>query len=108
MANPQGPGTGGRPSKQQQGTLRPEQPGSDEDQARQATAQRRRTAKTDRDDDADRKAADRVEIGDPVPESDRTITADRGDSTRARGETGEDEDLPDDDGNVEGTRDGRH
>ena len=41
-----------------------------------------------------------VEIGDPVPEDNRTI--------RARGETGEDEDLPEDDGNIEGTSSERH
>jgi hypothetical protein len=43
---------------------------------------------------------DRVEIGDPVPEDDRTI--------RARGETGEDEDLPPDDGDIEGSSSERH
>lgn len=36
---------------------------------------------------------DNVEIGDPVPEGDRTI--------RAGEETGEDEDLPTDDGDIE-------
>ena len=41
----------------------------------------------------------KVEIGDPVPEDDRTI--------RATGETGEDEDLPADDGQ-EGSRSERH
>lgn len=40
---------------------------------------------------------DRVEIGDPVPEADRTTRA------RGQGETGEDEDLPDDDGSMETT-----
>ena len=44
--------------------------------------------------------SDGVEIGDPVPEDDRTI--------RAGGETGEDEDLPTDDGNVEGSSSERH
>ena len=39
-----------------------------------------------------------VEIGDPVPEDDRTVRV-RG---RAGGETGEDEDLPDDTGDIEG------
>ena len=46
---------------------------------------------------------DSVEIGDPVPEDDRTVRADN----RGEGETGEDEDLPDTDG-VEGTRSDRH
>jgi hypothetical protein len=45
----------------------------------------------DIDDGPDR---DNVEIGDPVPEDDRTI--------RTGGETGEDEDLPDDQGDIEG------
>jgi hypothetical protein len=48
------------------------------------------------DQDQDRDAnPDRVEIGDPVPEDNRTIKA------RRTGETGEDEDLPDDDGSIE-------
>lgn len=42
---------------------------------------------------------DDVEIGDPVPEDDRTIKAD---------ETGEDEDLPEDDGDIEGSSSERH
>ena len=41
-----------------------------------------------------------VEIGDPVPEDNRTI--------RARGETGEDEDLPEDTGDIEGSSSERH
>ena len=41
-----------------------------------------------------------VEIGDPVPEDNRTI--------RVRGETGEDEDLPDDDGDIERSTSSRH
>ena len=44
--------------------------------------------------------SDDVEIGDPVPEDDRTIKADE--------ETGEDEDLPTDDGNVEGSGSEKH
>jgi hypothetical protein len=43
---------------------------------------------------------DDVEIGDPIPEDDRTI--------RAGGETGEDEDLPQDDGDIEGSSGERH
>jgi hypothetical protein len=50
--------------------------------------------------DEDVEKPDDVEIGDPVPEDDRTI--------RARGETGEDEDLPADDGDIEGSSSGRH
>jgi hypothetical protein len=42
--------------------------------------------------------ADGVEIGDPVPEGDRTIRASRPGTS----ETGEDEDLPPDDGDIEG------
>lgn len=63
--------------------------------------------------DANQESADKVEIGDPVPEQDRTTRATersartRDGQTRAQGETGEDEDLPADDG-VEGTRGGRH
>jgi hypothetical protein len=53
---------------------------------------------------------DHVEIGDPVPEKDRTTRA--SDPTRAtrggQGETGEDEDLPDDDGSIEGSRSDQH
>ena len=44
-----------------------------------------------------------VEIGDPVPENDRTIKASR----TSPGETGEDEDLPDDEDGIEG-RGGPH
>ncbi len=46
---------------------------------------------------------DGVEIGDPVPEGDRTVRADN----RGQGETGEDEDLPDT-GGIEGTSRDRH
>lgn len=52
----------------------------------------------------DRDDGDGVEIGDPVPERERTIRATRG----GQGETGEDEDLPDDDGGIEGTSTERH
>ena len=55
----------------------------------------------------DRGHPDQVEIGDPVPEADRTIRTTRGSDetgededlpgTARGGETGEDEDLPDDD-----------
>ena len=45
--------------------------------------------------DEDVEKPDNVEIGDPVPEDDRTIRS------REQGETGEDEDLPPDDGNIE-------
>jgi hypothetical protein len=50
--------------------------------------------------DEDVEKPDQVEIGDPVPEDDRTV--------RARGETGEDEDLPTDDGDIEGSSSERH
>lgn len=50
--------------------------------------------------DGDVEKPDDVEIGDPVPEDDRTV--------RAGGETGEDEDLPADDGNIEGSSSERH
>lgn len=46
--------------------------------------------------DEDVEKPDNVEIGDPIPEDDRTIKA------RGEGETGEDEDLPADDGDIEG------
>jgi hypothetical protein len=63
---------------------------------------------------ANQENADKVEIGDPVPEEDRTTRAaergdrTRGSQTRGQGETGEDEDLPDDGGGIEGTRGDRH
>jgi len=47
--------------------------------------------------DKDQLGEDQVEIGDPVPEQDRTIKASR----ISPGEAGEDEDLPDGDGNLE-------
>jgi len=78
-----------------------------------AAADRDRTEEDQRDlvrPEEDR-SDDRIEIGDPVPERDRTIRAGRGGvetgededlpgATR-RGETGEDEDLPDDDAGIE-------
>jgi hypothetical protein len=48
-------------------------------------------------DDAQSESPDSVEIGDPVPENERTI------KSRGQGETGEDEDLPSDDGSIETT-----
>lgn len=60
------------------------------------------TGRDDRDTD-DTVRNDHVEIGDPVPERDRTVRADN----RGQGETGEDEDLPDDDG-IEGSGSERH
>jgi hypothetical protein len=50
--------------------------------------------------DEEIESGDGVEIGDPVPEDNRTI--------RARGETGEDEDLPEDTGDIEGSSSERH
>jgi hypothetical protein len=54
-------------------------------------------------DEDERDESERVEIGDPIPEDQRTVRASGG-----QDETGEDEDLPQDDGNVEGSRDERH
>jgi hypothetical protein len=55
-------------------------------------------------DEEDRTEGDHVEIGDPVPESQRAPRARGG----GQGETGEDEDLPDDDGSIEGSSSERH
>lgn len=51
--------------------------------------QRDMTANDPQSTDEERGHPDRVEIGDPIPEDNRTIR-----STRGSGETGEDEDLP--------------
>jgi hypothetical protein len=75
----------------------PAAPGEDkskEDQ-RDLSSQRQTQGK-----DKDVESPDGVEIGDPVPEDNRTI--------RARGETGEDEDLPEDNGDIEGSSSERH
>ncbi len=58
---------------------------------------------TSDEEDERNESPDNVEIGDPVPENQRTVRA-----TRGAGETGEDEDLPSDDGGIEGTRSERH
>ena len=78
---------------------RPPPPGDDksEQDVRDLASQRQRQNQPI---DEDVEKPDNVEIGDPVPEDDRTI--------RARGETGEDEDLPADDGNIEGSSSERH
>ncbi|MFL6550799.1 MAG: hypothetical protein ACJ8OJ_19055 [Povalibacter sp.] len=52
----------------------------------------------------DRDEGDRVEVGDPVPEGDRTIRATRD----APLETGDDEDLPDDQSGTQGSSSERH
>ena len=70
----------------------PPAPGEDksEQDLRDMSSQRQRQNQPT---DQDVEKPDNVEIGDPVPEDDRTV--------RAGGETGEDEDLPTDDGNIE-------
>jgi hypothetical protein len=68
---------------------------TEEDKLRKQTPGKQQRAENDGD-------TDRVEIGDPVPEEDRPIKASR----VSPGETGEDEDLPDENG-VEGSK-GRH
>jgi hypothetical protein len=72
----------------------PPPPASGEDKseqdARDMSSQRQ---KQNQNIDEDIEKPDQVEIGDPVPEDDRTV--------RAGGETGEDEDLPPDNGNIE-------
>ncbi|HEY6644274.1 hypothetical protein [Povalibacter sp.] len=55
-----------------------------------------------------RQDADQVEIGDPVPEKDRTTRASDPTVRGGQGETGEDEDLPDDDGGIEGSSGEQH
>ena len=65
-----------------------------------ATREDQRDMQTTDSGDEDVENSDDVEIGDPVPEDNRTI--------RARGETGEDEDLPDDGGDIERSTTSRH
>lgn len=71
-------------------------------QTQRRTDQDQRTDKQERDPNETIRN-DGVEIGDPVPEGDRTVRADN----RGQGETGEDEDLPDA-GGIEGTRRDHH
>ncbi len=106
--NPQPPTY--RPSKREPGKFVPNQ---DETQRQGQGTQ----PDPDRRDDASKGAernADKVEIGEPVPEKDRTPRASEradvrdGQVRRGQGETGEDEDLPDDDSGVEGSRSERH
>ena len=93
MANPQNPPTYS-PSKTKPDTFVP-----NPDEGREQDPQS----------DPTRRGADRVEIGDPVPEKDRQPRASEPQRTGGgQGETGEDEDLPDDDGNVEGSRSEPH
>lgn len=91
MANPQNPNPPTySPSGQKPGTFVP----NPEEKQDQTQAQ----------------GPDHVEIGEPVPEKDRTPRA-SGPSQTVRGgqgETGEDEDLPDDAGGVEGSRSDQH
>jgi hypothetical protein len=70
---------------------------SEQDQREMSQSQsqsQRSNRNQDRDQERDTNP-DSVEIGDPVPEDDRTIKA------RDTGETGEDEDLPNDDARME-------
>jgi hypothetical protein len=66
---------------------------SEQDQREMGQSQSQ-TQRSDRDQDRDANP-NSVEIGDPVPEDDRTTKA------RDTGATGEDEDLPDDDAHFE-------
>ena len=82
-------------------------PPSSDDEAtgedrRDLSTQRRQSQSQSQSSDGDSSNDDRVEIGDPVPEHDRTI--------KANDETGEDEDFPDDDfdGNTEASMSERH
>jgi hypothetical protein len=87
---------------------------SADDASKQAPRDTRQSQDQGRSDD-DRSDPDRVEIGDPVPEDDRTIRSRGGETGEdedlpgdARGgETGEDEGLPDDGAGIESARE-RH
>lgn len=96
MANTQQPDSRETRRSQQQ-TQKQTQRGADQDQGND---------RTDRDLDETTRN-DHVEVGDPVPEDDRTIRADNRSRDENRGETGEDEDLPEADG-IEGTSSERH
>lgn len=101
--------------QQDTGTGEPKRPrGQGASADTELTKQRQRDARQSQSDaqdtSIDRGDPDQVEIGDPVPEDDRTIRArGRGETgededlpgTSRRGETGEDEDLPDDDAGIE-------
>jgi hypothetical protein len=67
----------------------------DQREMRQSQSQSQRSDRNQNHDQERDGSPDRVEIGDPVPENDRTIKA------RDTGETGEDEDLPNDDARIE-------
>jgi hypothetical protein len=84
---------------QQQGNRQPP-PASGDDKSEQDHRDMGTQHQSQSSTDEEIENGDGVEIGDPVPEDNRTI--------RARGETGEDEDLPEDDGNIEGSSSERH
>jgi hypothetical protein len=85
-------------SQQQRNRQSPPDSGDDKSEQDQRDLGSQRQGQSSGDDEIE--SGDGVEIGDPVPEDNRTI--------RARGETGEDEDLPEDDGNIEGSSSERH
>jgi hypothetical protein len=88
-----------RSQTQQQGKRQPPPASGDgksEQDQRDLSSQRQSQSSSDE----DIESGEGVEIGDPIPEDNRTI--------RARGETGEDEDLPEDTGNIEGSSSERH
>lgn len=89
-------------SKTPRGDLNAQGQDARRDVAKQGQSSQDQTQSQDRDEERDE--SNGVEIGDPVPENDRTIRA----TGTGQGETGEDEDLPDDDGSIEGTRSERH
>jgi hypothetical protein len=93
MANEPTRTTGGNEPRRPQPPTTSGSDMSEQDQRdmQQSQGQSQRSGEAEDHDDTDR-----VEIGDPVPEDQRTIKAGRG-----TGETGEDEDLPDDDAGIE-------
>jgi hypothetical protein len=81
-------------------TQRPNTPTPGKTRKSEDLKSKRALKELDREEGDDRESdADPVEIGDPVPEDQRKIKASR----VSPGETGEDEDLPDDSGGEEGT-----
>lgn len=86
-------------SQSQQGNRQPP-PASGDDKSEQDQRELGTQHQSQSPPDEEIDSGDGVEIGDPVPEDNRTI--------RARGETGEDEDLPEDNGDIEGSSSERH
>lgn len=70
-------------------------PTTDEEAAKSRSRQKQAQPGRGQEQDQEQEDVERVEIGDPVPEDNRTVRA------REQGETGEDEDLPTDDDSVE-------